>query len=221
VLIDKVIGVGEIAIADVRSSQPTLHELARVVAQAKVGGMLAGKAGVTHFHTGPSDRRLSILHALLDGHDVDPRCLYPTHVTRTGELVDDAIALARRGAFVDTDCVEPQTSKWLRYYLEQGGPPERLTFSSDAHTPGGSPDKLHATLVEAVREHRVPLDGALRHFTSNTADALGLSATKGRLRAGADADILILRQGSLAVAHVVAGGRHLVADGSVVKEDGR
>src|SRR5205085_2480035 len=62
VLIDKVIGTGEVAIADVRSTRPTVQELARVVAETAVGGMIAGKAGVTHFHVGPSAERLAMLH---------------------------------------------------------------------------------------------------------------------------------------------------------------
>ncbi|HYE20708.1 MAG TPA: amidohydrolase family protein [Tepidisphaeraceae bacterium] len=215
VLIPEVIGVGEVAVADVRSSQPTVAELARIVADAYVAGTLAGKAGVTHFHVGPSDRRLADLHALLDGFDIVPRCLYPTHVTRTRALMDDAIALARRGAFVDTDTVEPGTAKWLKYYLEHGGPPERLTFSSDAQTPGGSPHRLFAELVAAVREHEVPLARALPHFTANAAAALGL-ARKGRLEAGADADLLVVDRRTLEVRDVMAGGRLLVRNGSPV-----
>src|SRR5512139_148896 len=45
-LIPKVIGVGEIAVSDHRSSQPTFEELARVAAEARVGGMIGGKAGL-------------------------------------------------------------------------------------------------------------------------------------------------------------------------------
>lgn len=50
--IEEVIGAGEIAIADERSTAPVPHELARLVKDAYVGGMLSRKAGVTHFHTG-------------------------------------------------------------------------------------------------------------------------------------------------------------------------
>lgn len=53
ILFDKIIGAAEIAISDSRSGQPSLHELAKIVGEARVGGMLSGKAGVTHFHTGP------------------------------------------------------------------------------------------------------------------------------------------------------------------------
>ena len=53
VLIDKVIGVGEVAISDRRSFQPTVEALAELVSHSHVGGLLSGKAGVTHFHVGP------------------------------------------------------------------------------------------------------------------------------------------------------------------------
>src|SRR5205085_9284812 len=128
---------------------------------------IAGKAGVTHFHIGPAAGRLRLLHKLLDEHDIEPRRLYPTHVTRTRELMDDAIALARRGCYVDTDTVEPDTAKWLRYYLEHGGPPDRLTFSSDAHTPGGSFENLYRTFAAAVREHRLPPARVLPHSSAH------------------------------------------------------
>src|SRR3954470_10300168 len=99
VLIDKVIGLGEVAIADTRSSRPTVQELARLAADTAVGGSISGKAGVTHFHVGASNHRLSLLHELLDRFEIQPRHVYPTHVSRTKELLDDAIALAKRGAF--------------------------------------------------------------------------------------------------------------------------
>ncbi|HBT26445.1 MAG TPA: beta-aspartyl-peptidase, partial [Pseudothermotoga sp.] len=40
ILIDKVIGAGEIAVSDHRSSQPSVDELKRIVADARVGGIL-------------------------------------------------------------------------------------------------------------------------------------------------------------------------------------
>src|SRR5439155_1120043 len=58
--IAEVIGAGEIAIADERSTDPSPRELARLVNEAYVGGLLARKAGVTHFHVGSRSTRLSI-----------------------------------------------------------------------------------------------------------------------------------------------------------------
>src|SRR5829696_8222158 len=50
--IEEVIGAGEIAIADERSTEPDFHELAHLVHDAYVGGMLSRKSGRTHFHVG-------------------------------------------------------------------------------------------------------------------------------------------------------------------------
>ena len=47
-----VIGVGEIAISDHRSSQPSYEEFVRLAADARVGGMLSGKAGILNIHLG-------------------------------------------------------------------------------------------------------------------------------------------------------------------------
>ena len=44
--IDCILGVGELAISDHRSSQPTLDELLRVAADAHVAGLMTGKAGI-------------------------------------------------------------------------------------------------------------------------------------------------------------------------------
>src|SRR5699024_7574047 len=67
-LIDKVIGTGEIAINDFRSSIPSTNELAKIIAETTVGGMLSGKAGVTHFHlgTGRSEEHTSELQSRFD-----------------------------------------------------------------------------------------------------------------------------------------------------------
>ena len=46
ILLEKVVGTGEIAISDHRSSQPTKEEFARIVADTRVGGILSGKAGL-------------------------------------------------------------------------------------------------------------------------------------------------------------------------------
>ena len=209
VLIDEVIGVGEIAIADARSSEPSVGALARLASEALVGGSLAGKAGVVHFHVGEEAARLGQLHALLDHHAVPARHLYPTHLSRSEALLDDGIALARRGAFVDVDTVEGDGARWLRMYLERGGPRDRLTLSSDAHTPGGSHANLHAALVATVREEGLPLERVLPCFTANVARALKLDA-KGRLAVDADGDVVVLEQDTLAVRHVVARGRQIV-----------
>jgi beta-aspartyl-dipeptidase (metallo-type) len=190
----------------VRSSQPSLGRLARLVSQAYVGGTLSDKAGVTHFHVGPARDRLAQLHALLDEHEVLARQLYPTHVNRSAALMDEAIALAARGAYVDVDTVDGGVGRWLHYYRAHGGALDRLTVSSDAHTPGGSPGQYYANLVASVHEYGLPLAEVLPSFTRNVAQALRLP-TKGELREGMDGDVVVVARETLTVVHVFARGR--------------
>jgi beta-aspartyl-dipeptidase (metallo-type) len=218
VIVDRVIGLGELAIADLRSWQPTVEELARIVAQSHAAGMIGGKAGLTHFHVGTGKERLSLLHALLDRYDIPPGCLYATHVHRTRELLDHAIALARRGAYIDMDTVEETIPTWLRYYREHDGPADRLTISSDAQTSGGTPTKLYHSLVSCVLEHGMPIEEVLPIFTTNPAAVLQLSR-KGSLAPDADGDVLVLGRDGLEIRHLFARGRQLISDGRILSEE--
>jgi beta-aspartyl-dipeptidase (metallo-type) len=147
---------------------------------------------------------------------VPPAAIYPTHVNRTEAPVDDAIALARRGAFVDMDTVEEDVVERLPYYLAQGGPPDRITISSDAHTPSGSTHKLYEQFVACVCEAKLPIDTVLACYTRNAATALKLTA-KGNLAPDKDADVLILKQDTLEIVHLFARGRHVIRDGQYVE----
>ncbi len=56
-IIDEVVGVGEIAIADHRSSNPEALDLVRLAKEARLGGMLGGKCGLVHLHLGDAEER--------------------------------------------------------------------------------------------------------------------------------------------------------------------
>jgi beta-aspartyl-dipeptidase (metallo-type) len=215
VLIDRIIGLGETAISDERSSSPTIEELIRFASQAMVGGMIAGKAGVTHFHTGSGKARLSLLHKLLDEHDLPPQALYAGHITRSHELMEDAIRLAARGAYVDMDTVEEDTAESLSYYLEHGGEPDQITVSSDSHTPGGTPEKFLGQFKACVQ--KLGLEQTLPCFTKNTAAVLKLKS-KGQLCEKMDGDVLVLDKNTLDIQHVIAGGSLVYQEGKVIPQ---
>jgi beta-aspartyl-dipeptidase (metallo-type) len=213
--IDEVIGAGEIAIADERATEPVIHELARIVTDTHVGGKLSKKAGVTHFHVGPGKRRMKCLEELIacDQYEIDPCWLYPTHVERTAALMRDAIALTKQGCHVDIDVQEGDLSKWVAFYTDHGGDLTRLTVSSDASQKG--PDTLFEQIRKCARGRRLPLAKLLALVTKNTATVLGLSK-KGRLEVGADGDIVVMEKDGFELAHVLAHGKRMVTDGSVV-----
>lgn len=215
VIIDRVIGVGEIAISDVRSTEPLINDLLSIVSESYIGGTLSGKAGITNFHTGSGRKRLGLLHAMLDGYDIKPECLYPSHVNRTYELLDDAIALSRRGSFVDMDTTEKGLSRFLNYYREEGGALDKLTVSSDSHTVGANPRKHLQEFKNCILEDGLTLEEILPYFTLNPANVLKLPY-KGRIADGADADLLILNKAGLEVVHVIAKGKLLVKDGKYI-----
>jgi beta-aspartyl-dipeptidase (metallo-type) len=223
-----VIGAGEIAISDSRSAQPSVHEVAKLVAEARIGGLLSKKAGVTHFHVGIGKDRLSFLHTLLEDYEIPPANIYATHITRSKELVDDAIALAEKGAFVDITADE-ETGEWLHYYKQHRGDLNQLSISSDGN---GSLPKFNAKgemigfgvasqrtlfeqVVSAVKDYDLPLTEVLSLVTRNPAKALCLN-TKGSLQEGYDADVLILDAHSLGIEHVFAKGQHMLRNREVI-----
>jgi beta-aspartyl-dipeptidase (metallo-type) len=235
VFVDALIGVGEIALSDHRSSQPTLDELLRVASEAHVAGLMTGKAGILHLHLGDGARGLDLVRRALDGSELPARVFHPTHVNRRKALFDEALAAAKAGSTIDITAfpVEEGEDAWsaadsVLRYLDSGAPADRVTISSDAggclpcfdgdghvtHMDVGDAGALLATLAELVGRG-VPLEHALPAFTANPAKLLRL-AGKGRIAVGADADLVALDEHG--VAHdVFVGGVPHVMSGRIVR----
>jgi beta-aspartyl-dipeptidase (metallo-type) len=208
--IDEVVGAGEIAISDERALNQSPREVAEVVRDTYVGGMLAGKAGLTHFHVGDEDERLQPLRDIIDQFHVKCQWLYPTHVQRNERLLKEAIELAHGGAQVDMDVVNQDLGRWVPRYIDDGGPLEQLTISSDMDS--STPDIFHQELCKLVVKSGFSLDLVLPLVTTNTARVLKLEK-KGRIATGCDGDVVIMSRDTLEVRTVIAGGKVLVRDG--------
>ena len=214
--VDEVVGAGEIAISDERGLNQSAQELAKLVRDTHIGGLLTGKSGRSHFHVGEERTRLQPLRDLVEHYQVKCDWLYPTHVQRSPELMREAIDLANGGAFLDIDVVEKDVHKWLRFYIDNGGPIEKLTISSDMDS--ATPDIFYQQFCGLVVKHGFALDLVLPLFTSNTASVLKLGK-KGCIRPGMDGDVVVLTEGSLDIREVVAKGRVMLRDGiPVVRE---
>ena len=233
-LLEPVIGVGEVAISDHRSSQPGLDVLLATAAEAHVGGLLGGKAGILHLHVGDGPRGLSLIREAIAGSELPAGVFNPTHVNRRRALLDEATELARAGAVVDITAfpVAEDEDAWsaevaLSRFLESGAPAERVTVSSDAGgslpvfdaagrvaaMDAGRPQALLDALGAAV-QGGLPLERALPAFTLNPAVHWNLGR-KGRLDAGADADLVVLDENGGA-ACVMARGRWHVREGKAI-----
>ncbi|MEB4870377.1 beta-aspartyl-peptidase [Priestia megaterium] len=235
ILIDKIIGVGEIAISDHRSSEPTFEELVKVAAAARNGGILSGKAGILEIHVGDGERKLSLLNQIADKTDLPIRQFHPTHINRNEELFKEGIQFAKRGGYVDftTSTIphfleegEVKCSKGLRIMLEEKVAIDSITFSSDGNASlpffddngdykglqVGKVSSLFQEVRDAVLEESVPLETALQVITSNPAKVLKLS-NKGHIQPGKDADLVLLDKETLTIKTVFAQGKVMVKDG--------
>ena len=230
----EIVGFGELAVSDHRSSQPTFDEVARVAADCHVGGLMTGKAGVLHLHVGDGERGLALVRRLLDETELPPRTFHPTHVNRRRALLDEAFAVAEQGVTVDVTAFPPPAEgdevaalDAVAAYHDAGLPPEHLTVSSDGG--GCLPTFSHqgellamdfatsgalADLVAAWCAGGRPLDAVLPALTSNPAGLLRLRG-KGRIVAGMDADLVVLGDDHRP-RHVMARGRWHVRDGRPV-----
>jgi beta-aspartyl-dipeptidase (metallo-type) len=208
--VDEIIGVGELAIADDRSTEPEPQELARIVSEANNAGMMSNKCGRTHFHVGSKENGLELLFELVRDLNVSADWLYPTHINRSEQLIKQAVDLAKQGSFVDVDVVEEDLSKQLKTYLDSGGPPDKLTISSDASITG--PQNLYSQISKCVLEKKFDLVQLLKIVTSNTAAALKLPM-KGAIKEGNFADVLVIEEKSFELRHVFSKGKWLYKDG--------
>ena len=191
--VDCIIGVGEVAISDHRSSQPTLQELLRIAADAHVAGLMTGKAGILHLHVGDGPRGLELIREALSVSEIPARVFNPTHVNRRKALFHEAIALVKtHGCYIDVTAFPVgdgedaySAADALEIYWESGAPLDRVTVSSDG---GGCLPVFDAqgqvvsydvgssgALLETVRElvgrgHR--LECVLPPFTASVAQLL-------------------------------------------------
>lgn len=236
-MLDKVIGVGEVAVSDHRSSQPSFEEFARIAADARVAGMLSGKAGIVNVHLGDSERRLDPIRRVIHETEIPASQFLPTHVNRNEALFEECLDFAAEGGTIDftgnedidyweTICDEVRVCRGIRRLLERGISSDRFTISSDGqgsmpvfNAQGeyqgigiGKASCLLKEVRECVQKEDIPLETAIKGITCNPASILKLDR-KGRIKGGFDADICLLEEGTLKLNTVIAKGQIMVKDG--------
>lgn len=209
--VEQIIGIGELAISDHRSSQPTLDEFLKLASETYVAGLMTGKAGILHLHMGDGKRGLDLVRQALDQAEIPARVYNPTHCNRNQPLFDEACELTKRGLTIDVTAypVEPNDKGYAAHeailkYFKRGLDRTKITVSSDGggclpvfndkyemlRMGVGTSEYLHITLTELLRAG-LKLEEALPIFTTNVASLLKLSH-KGQLIPGADADLIRL-----------------------------
>lgn len=237
-LIDEVIGVGEIAISDQRSSQPNFDSFVGLVAQSRVGGLLSNKAGIVNVHLGEGKRRLNYVFDLIDKTEIPATQLLPTHINRNGKLYEEGLEYVKKGGFIDltTSCDlenlgegEIRAGEGLKKYIDKELPIEHITFSSDGN--GSMPEfddegnlidykicsveTLYREVKFAITEEKIPIEEAIKVVTSNVSKILKLEK-KGSIECGKDADLVMVDENSLDIDMVFAKGRKMMDNGEVI-----
>jgi beta-aspartyl-dipeptidase (metallo-type) len=240
IIIDKIVGVGEVAVSDHRSSEPTVQELKRLATEARLGGMLSGKPGIAHFHMGSGKDGLSKIVEAVETSEIPARHFYPTHINRKRELLDEAMEFAKLGGYIDmTAGVSPQNgftgtvkpSRAVIECLDKGVPLNRITMSSDGngsmavYNEAGKVERLLVTTLDSIHKEFKDLvlqDGldltrALHTVSTNTAALLGLYPLKGAIAIDSHADLVVLND-KLDVDMVFAKGVRMMENGVVIKK---
>jgi len=235
-LIEKIIGAGEIAISDHRSSQPTFEEFARLAAECRVGGMLGQKAGVLHCHLGNGPRKLEFFFRLIKETEIPVTQVIPTHVNRNPELFDEAIRFVLQGGYVDltagrnpaaTD-EEISIATAIKICQEKNAPLDHITISSDGN--GSMPvfdddgrlvgltiakqESLWANFKYLLRKKIIGLEESIQLFSTAPAVFYKLKQ-KGEIKPGRDADLLLMDT-DYNLTGSFARGQRLMTDGKLL-----
>lgn len=236
-LIEEVIGVGEIALSDHRSSFPTTFELIKLTEHARVGGMLGGKAGIVNIHMGDAKNPFKPLYDAVEMSELKLTQFLPTHCNRNDYIFEDSKFYGKSG-YVDITAssypyfpeYEIKPSKAIKDLLGAGVPIEHITMTSDAcgslpdfdekgnlvKLEMGYPKSILTELTDTVLQEKLPLEVALKVITSNVADILKLS-NKGRVKVGKDADVLLI-DNDFNILSIVAMGELMVKNGKTLKK---
>lgn len=236
-MIDEVIGIGEIALSDHRSSHPTIHELIQLAAKARVGGMLGNKAGIVNIHMGDAKNPFQPLYDAVNQSELKLTQFFPTHCNRNPYIFEDAKTYGKKG-YVDLTAssypyypdIEVKTSKAVPELVRAGVPLQNITMTSDAcgslpdfdekgnliQLDMGLPKSVLTELADLVLREKFPMEMALQTVTSNVAGILKLHS-KGNIQPGKDADLLLLDK-DFQIVYMIAMGKIMIHNYRMVKK---
>lgn len=228
--IPEILGV-KLCITDHRSSHVTRDELARLATEVRKAALLAGKAGIVHMHTGKGKIGLQDVIDLIEESDIPISHFRPTHC---GNLTEDAIRFGKLGGRIDftTGSSTESCAKTLNRVLSEVDS-SLITLSSDSN--GSMPvwnekneiigmgvgkmTTLYDTVKAFILKHDMPICDAVSLITRHVAEGLRLYPSKGCLAAGADADICLVDEKSLALLDVLAKGQIMMLDTTLIAKD--
>jgi beta-aspartyl-dipeptidase (metallo-type) len=211
--------------------------LKRLASQARLGGMLGGKAGIVNIHMGDAKNPFKPLYEVANTSELKLTQFLPTHCNRNEYIFEDAKTYGKKG-YVDLTAsswpyfpqYEIKPSKAIAELLKAGVPIEHITMSSDGfgslpqfdesgkllQLEMGYPRSIFDEMYDAVIQENLPLEEAIKIVTSNVADILWLK-NKGRIAVGKDADVVLIDK-DFNIVHMTAMGQLMVSEGKMLKK---
>jgi len=229
--VDKIIGTGEIAISDYRSSHPTTSMLRTLASETVLGGMIGSKAGIMHVHVGDGKKGLSPLLELINESDFPAHMFVPTHLNRNKELFNQAMDFVKQGGQIDLTAGETSERGYsvpdaIKLLIENNIDMNRVTLTSDGNgsmpygggdTGVGKVSQLLDDIRSCILQNKLDIELVLKTVTVNAAKVLKLFPRKGVLQEGSDADILVLNKGDLSIDKLFIKGEKFIDNGVPVK----
>lgn len=231
--ISEVIGV-KIAISDHRSPSISFNELSRLASDARVAGMLSGKAGIVVAHMGDGKKGLKPINDIVENTDIPITVIRPTHVNRKESLLLQSYDYAKRGGIIDLTCGifdDMSPSEAVIRAEKKRVPLENITISSDGYGSWSNYDQygnmieigassvgsLYSEFKSMVLEKDFSIEKALKFFTTNVSKSLKLYPQKGTIQENSDADLIIIDEDML-INTVIANGRIMLDNKEIIVE---
>lgn len=231
VFIEEIIGV-KIAVSDHRSPSISNDELARLASDARIAGMISGKAGVVVVHMGDGKKGLGQIREVLEETEIPIKTFVPTHVNRKEELLYQAFEYAKIGGTIDLTCGIDGNLTPAKVVLnaeKEGVPLENITISSDGYGSWSNYDQygnmieigvspvssLYKELKTMVVDFNVNIERALQFFTTNVSKTFGLYPKKGIIQENSYADLIIVNK-DMEIETVIANGTIMLDNGQMM-----
>lgn len=237
--IDEIIGAGEIAISDHRSSQPSFNELKKFISNVRRAGILSNKCGIINFHLGDSKKGLEPIMNIVKETEIPITQFYPTHINRNPKLFKEGIEFAKKGGFIDfttsttkkfLELGEVEAPLAIKKSLNAGVGIEQLTMTSDGQ--GSLPDfdkngnlvglsigtsiSLLNSVIKAINKYDISIENAFKTVTLNPAKILKLN-NKGEIKINKDADIVLFNK-DFTIKYVISNGSLMIGNSKLLKK---
>ena len=223
----------KIALGDHRSSFPTMQQVLALLADIRVGAMIAGKIGFLHIHTGNIPGSFDMYKEIVaKGFPI--RHIRPTHCGRIRHVFDAAVDFAKAGGYMDittgASCAFDNPAIAVMTALDAGVDPTHITLSTDGH---GSVPRFNekgemvglgvggvsGNLTEVKRligEHNMPIEQAITFISSNVGKALSLPG-QGVIEEGGCANACLFND-AMELTTVVSRNKVMMRNGEIVEK---